>query len=102
LAEKVKVTVLKSFGLGSRTFTPGEREVPADKVERLRARKLIATPEALAVEHPSGEATLKGRGSPSPDSMTKSQLIEEAARRGLKVSESMTKAEIVAALEAGK
>jgi hypothetical protein len=33
------------------------------------------------------------------DKMTKAELIEEAAKRGVEVSESMTKAEIVAAIE---
>ena len=50
MADKIKVTARKRFFLGGRNVGPGEVEVPADKVERLVAKKLIEAPTQVGAQ----------------------------------------------------
>lgn len=52
--DNVKVTVLKSFPLGGKIVEPGPAEVPADKVERLAAKGLIARPDGAPIKAEDG------------------------------------------------
>ena len=54
MADKVRVTVLGAFPLGGAIVAPGEAEVPADMVERLLAKGLIAKPEGTALKASDG------------------------------------------------
>jgi len=60
--------------------------------------------QAVGLDPPWVEGTgggSEGEVTPMTDSMTKAQLLEQAEARGVDADESMTKAEIQAALEAG-
>jgi len=60
--------------------------------------------QAVGLDPPWVEGTggsSEGEVTPSTDSMTKAQLLEQAKAQGVEADESMTKAEIQAALEAG-
>lgn len=51
-----EVTVLERFDLGGKTYAPGAARVPADKVETLQKKNLIARDETVEGEQLSGTA----------------------------------------------
>lgn len=59
---------------------------------------LAALPVDMAVEEPEAEPDVEPE-TPDYSAMTKAELLEEAANRGVEAYESWTKAEIIAALE---
>lgn len=66
-------------------------------------REAVGLEPAWAEGH-GGSDTSGGSGGPAADpldDMTKSQLLEEAQERGVEADESMTKAEIKDAIQAG-